>query len=328
MITIILKRYGKQVEVDMPAMYEELQLALWKLGLDREPDKYTLMDLNASFHYQEPLEYFVLRLLEGTMTLLDAVSAIYLVIAPPKPIMAQVQILSSGFQSVTELRNEYTKLVENTAQFESSCYYPIRGFLVDTQGDMKEADDGLMMEHAEMIGDAVQRMQMWIIHDMTLCFADTETPAEDSLLHKILSARWSVEKKGKKLYGRIDLLLTESLTGEEQEALEEKARRITTQDMALRLERWSVLTDQGILYINFGSGRQAVIPDEEEIKEKILVPEYQGHCICPECEAKLKEFGNVSPESISDVEWLDMLVVGDHTLPRPFDVSDLEDGDE
>jgi len=28
------------------------------------------------------------------------------------------------------------------------------------------------------------------------------------------------------------------------------------------------------------------------------------------------------------VEWLDFLVVGDHTLPRPIDISDLEDTDE
>ena len=78
MITIILNHHNKYAEVDMPAMYEELQLALWKLGLDRVPEKYTLQDLEATFRYQSPLEYFVLRLLEGEMNLLDAVSAIYI----------------------------------------------------------------------------------------------------------------------------------------------------------------------------------------------------------------------------------------------------------
>ena len=327
MITIILKHHNKHTEVDMPAMYEELQLALWKLGLDREPEKYTLLDLGATFRYQSPLEYFVLRLLEGNMTLLEAVSAIYSVTAPPRPIMAQVQILSSGFQSAAELRGEIARLIENTAQFESSCYYPIRGWLVDTEGDMEKADDQLLLEYADAIGDAVQQMQKWIIHDMALCFADTDTMAEDSLFQKILSARWSVEKKGKKLQGRIDLLLTEKLTEEEQEALEDKARRITTQDMELRIDRWSVLTDRGILYINFGSGNQPVIAEDDGDGE-IDTPTYQEHCLCPECEGKLKRYGNVAAESISDVEWLDFLVVGDHTLPRPLDIDDLEDGDE
>ena len=51
MITIILNHHNKYAEIDMPAMYEELQLALWKLGLDRVPEKYTLQDLEASFRY-------------------------------------------------------------------------------------------------------------------------------------------------------------------------------------------------------------------------------------------------------------------------------------
>lgn len=324
MITIILKHHNKHTEVDMPAMYEELQLALWKLGLDRVPEKYTLLDLGATFRYQSPLEYFVLRLLEGEMTLLDAVSAIFSVIAPPRPIMPQVQILSSGFKSITELRQEIDRLIEGTAQFGSSCYFPISGWIVGLDGEMEPASDALILQHAEVIGDAVQRIQSWIIHDMALCFADTETAAEESLFQKILSARWSVDKKGKKLYGRIDLLLTEDLTHEEQEALEEKSRRITTQDMALRLDRWSVLTDRGILYINFGTGREKVFDTDEDIVDDDE-SNCCGDCICPECETKLKKYGNISSEDISDVEWLDFLVVGDHTLPRPVDVSDMED---
>ena len=324
MITIILKHHNKQTEVDMPAMYEELQLALWKLGLDRVPEKYTLLELGATFRYQAPLEYFVLRLLEGQMNLLDAVSAIFSVIALPRPIMPQVQILSSGFKSISELRLEIDRLIKSTAQFGSTCFFPVRGWIVGLDGEMEPASDALLLQHAEVIGDAVQRMQSWIIHDMALCFADTETAAEESLFQKILSARWSVDKRGKKLYGRIDLLLTEDLTPEEQEALEEKTRRITTQDMALRLDRWSVLTDRGILYINFGTDREKVFDTVEDMADDDESDSGEV-CICPECEAQLKKYGNISAESISDVEWLDFLVVGDHTLPRPIDVSDMED---
>lgn len=327
MITIILEHHKKQAKIDMPAMYEELQLALWKLGLDRVPEKYTLLDLGATFRYQSPLEYFVLRLLEGEMTLLDAVSAIYSVTAPPRPIMAQVQILSSGFKSIAELQLEVDRLIKSTAQFGSTCLFPIKGWIVGLDGEMEPATDAVMLQHAEVIGEAVQRMQSWIIHDMVLCFADTETAAEESLFKKILSARWSVDKRGKKLFGRIDLLLTEDLTPEEQEALEEKTRKITTQDMALRLDRWSVLTEQGILYINFGTGREKIFDTAEDMEEDVI--DNSGECcLCPECEAQLKKYGNISAEIISDVEWLDFLVVGDHTLPRPIDVSDMEDLDE
>ena len=327
MITIILEHHNKQAEIDMPAMYEELQLALWKLGLDRVPEKYTLLELNVTFRYQSPLEYFVLRLLEGRMTLLDAVSAIYSVIAPPRPIMTQVQVLCSSFRSITELRQEMDRLIKTTAQFGSTCFFPIKGWLVGLDGEMKPASDAVMIQYAEVIGEAVQRMQSWIIHNMALCFADTETDAEESLFQKILSAKWSVDQRGKKLYGRIDLLLTEDLTPEEQEALGEKTRRITTQDMALRIDRWLVLTDKGILYINFGTGREKVFDMDDDIVDDDESNCSEG-CLCPECEARLKKYGNISAEDISDVEWLDFLVVGDHTLPRPIDISDLEDTDE
>ncbi|MBR5126055.1 MAG: hypothetical protein IKU68_04890 [Oscillospiraceae bacterium] len=108
---------------------------------------------------------------------------------------------------------------------------------------------------------------------------------------------FSVEKRGRKLYGRIDLLLTEDLTLEEQEALEEKTRRITTQDMALRLDRWSVLTDKGILYINFGTGREKVFDMDDDIVDDDESNCSEG-CFCPECEARLKKYGNISAEDV------------------------------
>lgn len=323
MITIILKHYNKHTEIDMPVMYEELQLTLWKLGLDRAPEKYTLQDLEATFRYQFPLEYFVLRLLEGEMTLLDAVSAIYTVTAPPRPIMEQVQILSSSFKSITELRQEVDRLIKSTAQFGSTCFFPVRGWLVGLDGEMEPASDALILQHAEVIGEAVQKMQSWMIHDMALCFADTETDAEESLFQKILSARWSVDTRGKKLYGCIDLLLTENLTPEELEELEKMSRRITIQDMALQLDRWSVLTDRGILYINFGTGREKVFDMDEDNDDE--ESGCDAVCICPECEAQIKKYGNISAEDISDVGWLDFLVSGERTIPHPIDVSDMED---
>ena len=151
MITIILNHHNMYAEVDMPAMYEELQLALWKLGLDRVPEKYTLQDLEATFRYQSTLEYFVLRLLEGEMNLLDAVAAIYTVIAPPRPIMAQVQILSSGFRFITELRQEIDRMIKSSAQFGSTCFFPVRGWLVGLDGEMEPARDAVMLQNAEVI---------------------------------------------------------------------------------------------------------------------------------------------------------------------------------
>lgn len=325
MITIFLKRYNKQVEVDMPAMYEELQLALWKLGLDRDPEKYTLKELNMSFRSQTPLEYFALRLLNENLTLLDAVSAIFSVIAPPHPVMAQVQILSSGFRSVSELRTEMDRLIENMARYGSTCSFPIQGVLMDAAGNMKEADQQIMADNAEFIGNAIQRMQKWIMHNMSVCFADTQTEAEESLFKKILTAHWSVIKTENRLYGRINLLLTDDLTADEEDALGDKVRQITTQDLALRAERWSVLTDQGLLYINFGSGEEDIQVGDEDDDEEILTSEYHEGCLCPACEVKLRDQGKTVLAQMDDVAWLDLLVAGEHVIPHPPEFHIVDD---
>ena len=90
-----------------------------------------------------------------------------------------------------------------------------------------------------------------------------------------------------------------------------------------------MLTDKGILYIKFGTGREKVFDAEEGHEDDYDSNGNSDNCyICQECEAEHKLYGIISAESISDVEWLDFLVVGDHTLPRPIDVSDMEDLDE
>ena len=42
MIKIQMKKYGKSVEVPVMTSSEDVYLALWKLGLDRDMAKYTL----------------------------------------------------------------------------------------------------------------------------------------------------------------------------------------------------------------------------------------------------------------------------------------------
>lgn len=76
------------------------------------------------------------------------------------------------------------------------------------------------------------------------------------------------------------------------------------------------------MYITFDAGNQPVILEEDEdeeivaptYNEHIVIPDYSERCLCPACEEKMKKYGNISAESISDVEWLNSLVIGDHTL--------------
>ena len=45
MIRIVMNRLKHTVELELPTDYERVLVCLWKLGLDRDPRKYTLRDL-------------------------------------------------------------------------------------------------------------------------------------------------------------------------------------------------------------------------------------------------------------------------------------------
>lgn len=324
MVTICLQRYNKKVEVKLPAMYEELQLALWKLGLDRDPEKYSLIELEATFRYGAPFEYHLLQLLEGEMSLLEAVSIIFSVITAPRPILNKVQILLVGIRTASELRSEIDRLVEEAARYSSTCIYPISGLLMDAHGEIMDADEKLLSDNASLISDAIYRMQKWIIHDMPFCFADTETDAEESLFQKIVAAEWSVEVTGSKLYGRIKLLLTDDLTSEEERALSKKAKKISRQDIALRLERWSLLTEEGALYIYIDSGEVKVNSGKAISDTNIVIPKNTGN---DDDEASTREPEYPPLEKITDDDWLNLLLEGDHMILRPSQLLAAEDWD-
>ena len=54
MIKIKLRRFDTVVELQLPTEWFIVRVNLWQLGLDRDPAKYTLEDLNAVFSYQLP----------------------------------------------------------------------------------------------------------------------------------------------------------------------------------------------------------------------------------------------------------------------------------
>ena len=51
MIRIEMNRLKHTVVLELPTDYEHVLVSLWKLGLDRDPVKYTLRELKVVFHY-------------------------------------------------------------------------------------------------------------------------------------------------------------------------------------------------------------------------------------------------------------------------------------
>lgn len=98
MIKIKLRRFDTVVELQLPTEWFIVRVNLWRLGLDRDPTKYTLEDLNAVFSYDTSWEHQMIRLIDMRYTLEDAITILLRMLAPPYPIAARLRacILSGG----------------------------------------------------------------------------------------------------------------------------------------------------------------------------------------------------------------------------------------
>ena len=57
MIKIKLRRFDNVVELQLPTEWFIVRVNLWQLGLNRDPAKYTLEDLDAVFSYCTSKKY-------------------------------------------------------------------------------------------------------------------------------------------------------------------------------------------------------------------------------------------------------------------------------
>ena len=73
MIQLKINNMDHKAVLTVPADYERVTLALWTLGLDRDPEKYTLRQLDAEFTYTTEEESQMVRLIDPRSSLTDIV---------------------------------------------------------------------------------------------------------------------------------------------------------------------------------------------------------------------------------------------------------------
>lgn len=292
MIKIKMKRYDRIVELQLPTEYEHVMVCLWKLGLERDPAKYTLRDLNAVNSYDTPWEHQIIRLVSIGNTLEDALMHLQRMMSPPYPIAARLRagILSGTYRSGMSFVTDMEKLVENEAVYEAVLFFPLSGELVDARGNVTSAPAEMLAAYEQMIASALCRVQLQALHSETYLFSDV-----DGFYQKLLSAQWGVELVGDQLVGKVVFLLTEEITEEEAADTADKIEMINSLEFAIRVKQWSVLTDRGLLFIYLcdKSGNYGIIPPDELEEYEEDVP-----CRCPACQERLR--GN--PGTVLDQE--------------------------
>ena len=77
MITLTMERLDHAVVLKLPTDHEHVMVALWRLGLNRDPHMYTLGELNAVFSYDTPEEHQMVRLIDMNNSLHFALCSLH-----------------------------------------------------------------------------------------------------------------------------------------------------------------------------------------------------------------------------------------------------------
>lgn len=246
MIQLKISHLDHSAKLTFPAKYERVVLALWSIGLDHDPEKYTLRRLGAEFTSTTEEESQMIRLIDPGNTLMQALCLLSEMMYPPHPVAEKIhkKMAEGGYASEEDFFIEMESFIYDSDLHLQRYYFPVSGEVVDKRGLVRIASDPLLLKYELLIDDAIRRAQRQICGSETKLFEDVE-----GVYQKLMGASWSVDSLAGFLVGKVNLYLTEPLTEEEAESAAEKIELINSTYFPIRLKHWSVLTDEGLLFV-------------------------------------------------------------------------------
>ena len=281
MIQLKISHLGHSAKLTFPAKYERVALALWTIGLDRDPEKYTLRRLGAEFTSTTEEEANMVRLIDPGNTLMQALCLLSEMMYPPHPVAEKIhkKMAEGGYASEEDFFIEMESFIYDSDLHLQRYYFPVSGEVVDKRGLVRQAPDPLLVKYELLISEAIHGVQRQISGSETKLFEDV-----DGVYQKLMAASWSVESVSGFLVGQVILFLTEPLTKDEAESAAKKIETLNSSSFPIRLKNWSVLTDEGLLfaYMRDEDGDYGLYDSESEDDDE------DQPCLCPECQARLK----------------------------------------
>ena len=212
MIQLKINHMDHKAVLTVPTDYERVTLALWILGLDRDPEKYTLRQLDAEFTYTTEEESQMVRLIDPRDSLMNALCLLSEMVYPPYPVAERIhkKMTAGGYASEDDFFIEMEKLVYDQNLDMHIFYFPISGEVVNKRGLVRKASDPLLLKYEHLIHSAIHRVQRQISGSETKLFEDV-----NGVYQKLMGASWSVDSVSGFLVGQVLLFLTEPLTEDE-----------------------------------------------------------------------------------------------------------------
>ena len=279
MIQLKIRHMDHKAMLTVPAEYERVTLALWTIGLDRDPEKYTLRQLEAEFTSTTEEESQMVRLIDPRSSLMNALCLLSEMVYPPYPAAEKIhkKMAAGGYSSEDDFFIEMENLVYDQNLDMHVFYFPISGEVVNKRGLVRKASDPLLLKYEHLIHFAIHRVLRQISGSATKLFEDV-----DGVYQKLMGASWSVDSVSGFLVGQVILFLTEPLTEAETESAAEKIEMINSTFFPIKLKHWSALTDEGLLfaYMCDEDGDYSLYETKGEDDEE--------PCMCPECQELMR----------------------------------------
>lgn len=169
MISLIVRSPNLKEEIRFPATYEELQLALWKLGLvEHDPATYTIGSLATEFRCQSEVGERIAELIceEDTLAFVAEVINHYVLAQDRIQDPMTAALLDETLESMEELDSFYHEMIDEESRFVNYFHFPLHCEFNHPKMGMKKGTNHDLREYVGQVYLALQYAQDRLFHNI------------------------------------------------------------------------------------------------------------------------------------------------------------------
>lgn len=309
MISLIVRSPNLKEEIRFPATYEELQLALWKLGLvEHDPATYTIGSLATEFRCQSEVGERIAELIceEDTLAFVAEVINHYVLAQDRIQDPMTAALLDETLESMEELDSFYHEMIDEESRFVNYFHFPLHCEFNHPKMGMKKGTNHDLREYVGQVYLALQYAQDRLFHNIPQLTCGHFRENQQEIIDKILNVNWEITSVGDIVAGQVFIESDIQFTLDELDFLCGWIERINRDVLNPRMANWSILTNEGLFYVRLWreEALNSVMWSEEDSYEFAEDGEDKC-CICPECRVQ-----RAQQDQAEKAKWLEEMSSG------------------
>lgn len=271
LINAIVENGNNTLVVDFPRNSYDLYGKLQSIGIKTPPQKISLTDneedaVRVKLYSDSDFGNHLILLLNEKNNLEDVNTVAFVVTNTNECIRDELeqQIIYDQYDTVEDLYQDIRQLTYDAGTLSNYYYFPLTGNVYDSEyGDSYEVGNGFLVDYEDDIRKCLEAYMD----------RDTNNMAEyydGSGKEKVLLADWDLEYLNGRLYGKVEVRLTEPMTDSEREQLKDWICGQNSDGSGEGFEQQDIPTEDGDLNVSFWNSRDDYfIYTQEEMDEYI-----------------------------------------------------------